>query len=106
MSEAVVTEPNDTGHARRGMFVRGGIVGIVPPTVPEIPPRLTDPRPVLAIGSALWVIATIAVWVNRDWADARPICLMGLTVGLLGYTIFVIQRRSARRGDKGAQKGL
>jgi hypothetical protein len=61
---------------------------------------------VLGIGSALWAIATIAVWVNPDWADARPICLMGLVVGLLGYTIFMIQRRSARRGDKGAQKGL
>ena len=106
MSEAVVTVANDTGHAGRGMFVRDGIVGVVPPTVPEIPPRLTDPRPVLAIGSALWAIATVAVWVNRDWADARPICLMGLAVGLLGYSIFVIQRRGARRGDKGAQKGL
>jgi hypothetical protein len=106
MSEAVGTVANDTGHAPREMFVRAGIVGFVPPTVPEIPPRLTDPRPVLAIGSALWAIATVAVWVNRDWADARPICLMGLAVGLLGYSIFVIQRRGARRGDKGAQKGL
>ncbi|WP_372460135.1 DUF2530 domain-containing protein [Nocardia coffeae] len=74
--------------------------------VPEIPPRLTDPRPVLAIGTILWAIATIAVWVNDVWAPARPICLMGLAVGLLGYIIFMIQRRGARRGDKGAQKGL
>ncbi|MBY8857691.1 DUF2530 domain-containing protein [Nocardia sp. CA2R105] len=88
------------------MFDRGGIVGIVTSDVPEIPPRLTDPRPVLAIGTILWAIATIAVWVNDVWAPARPICLMGLAVGLLGYIIFMIQRRGARRGDKGAQKGL
>ncbi|WP_438943986.1 DUF2530 domain-containing protein [Nocardia blacklockiae] len=74
--------------------------------VPEIPPRLTDPRPVLAVGTVLWAVATVLVWVTEDWADARPICLMGLGVGLLGYTIFVIQRRGARRGDKGAQTGL
>ncbi|MFJ1458394.1 DUF2530 domain-containing protein [Nocardia sp. N2S4-5] len=74
--------------------------------VPEIPPRLTDPRPVLAVGSVLWAVATVLVWVNADWAYARPVCLMGLAVGLLGYTIFAIQRRGARRGDKGAQTGL
>ncbi|QLY31656.1 DUF2530 domain-containing protein [Nocardia huaxiensis] len=76
------------------------------PPVPEIPPHLTDPRPVLLVGSIAWLIATIAVWLNDDWATYRPICLMGLAVGLLGYTIFALQRRSARRGDKGAQLGL
>ncbi|MGW4247067.1 DUF2530 domain-containing protein [Nocardia sp. NPDC004722] len=76
------------------------------PTVPEIPPRFTDPRPVLAVGTLGFLIATIAVWANDAWATARPVCLMGLGVGLLGYTIFAIQRRGARRGDKGAQLGL
>lgn len=77
------------------------------PEVPQIPPRLTDPRPVLAIGSALWAVATLVVWLGGDrWESARPLCLMGLAVGLLGYTIFAIQRRGARRGDKGAQTGL
>ncbi|WP_194817209.1 DUF2530 domain-containing protein [Nocardia sp. XZ_19_385] len=75
--------------------------------VPEIPPRFTDPRPVLAVGSALWFIATIVVWVSGDrWETLRPVCLMGMGVGLLGLTIFLIQRRGARRGDKGAQTGL
>ncbi|MET9488451.1 MULTISPECIES: DUF2530 domain-containing protein [unclassified Nocardia] len=74
--------------------------------VPEIPPRFTDPRPVLAIGSIGFLIATIAVWLNDSWATSRPVCLMGLGVGLLGYTLFAIQRRGARRGDKGAQLGL
>ncbi|MET7767916.1 DUF2530 domain-containing protein [Nocardia sp. NPDC005366] len=75
--------------------------------VPQIPPRLTDPRPVLAIGSLLWSIATVVVWAGGErWETARPVCLMGLAVGLLGTTIFLIQRRGARRGDKGAQTGL
>ncbi|MBF4995548.1 DUF2530 domain-containing protein [Nocardia nova] len=86
--------------------VPAAIVDFVTPEVPEIPPRLTDPRPVLAVGSLVWLVATVVVWCNDSWADARPICLMGLGVGLLGYSIFVIQRRGARRGDKGAQKGL
>jgi hypothetical protein len=82
------------------------MVDIVPQDVPEIPPRLTDPRPVLAVGTALWAIATVLTWSVGSWSQARPVCLMGLTVGVLGYGIFVVQRRGARRGDKGAQKGL
>ncbi|TQM28917.1 uncharacterized protein DUF2530 [Nocardia bhagyanarayanae] len=75
--------------------------------VPEIPPRLTDPRPVLAVGSALWVVATLVVLAGPEsWESALPVCLMGLVVGLIGSTIFLIQRRGARRGDKGAQTGL
>ncbi|MEU7764218.1 DUF2530 domain-containing protein [Nocardia sp. NPDC049190] len=77
------------------------------PEVPQIPPRLTDPRPVLAVGSALWSIATAVVWAGDDrWESARPVCLMGLVVGVLALGIFLIQRRGARRGDKGAQTGL
>ncbi len=76
------------------------------PPVPEIPPRLTDPRPVLAVGTLLWAVATVAVWLNDDWRAARPICLLGLTVGAVGYTLFLVQRRGARRGAKGAQTGL
>lgn len=75
--------------------------------LPQFPSWLTDPRPVLALGSALFAIATVVVWLGGDrWETARPVCLMGLAVGLLGYTIFVVQRRGARRGDKGAQTGL
>ncbi|MFI9506102.1 DUF2530 domain-containing protein [Nocardia sp. NPDC052566] len=75
--------------------------------VPQIPPRFTDPRPVLAVGSALWLIATVVVFAAGDrWASARPVCLMGLVVGVLALGIFLVQRRAARRGDKGAQTGL
>ncbi|MFF9541309.1 DUF2530 domain-containing protein, partial [Streptomyces sp. NPDC014724] len=73
------------------------------PNVPQIPPRLTDPRPVLAVGSLLWLVALVVVWVGGPrWEAARPVCVMGLVVGLIGLVIFLIQRRAARRGDKGA----
>jgi hypothetical protein len=72
----------------------------------RISPRFTDPRPVLAVGSFAFLLATILVFSVDSWATARPVCLMGMGVGLLGYTIFAIQRRGARRGDKGAQTGL
>ncbi|NUS43951.1 MAG: DUF2530 domain-containing protein [Mycobacteriaceae bacterium] len=75
--------------------------------MPEIPQRLTDPRPVLAAGTLLWALASAVVWTAGDrWADARPICLMGMAVGALGYSIFRLQRQAARRGAKGAQTGL
>ena len=61
----------------------------------------------LAVGTVLWAIATAVVWASgAHWHAERPVCLMGLAVGALGYGIFWLQRRGARRGDKGAQKGL
>ena len=77
------------------------------PDVPQISSRFTDPRPVIAIGTLCWIVATIVVWASGDtWADARPTCLMGVAVGALGYTIYWIQRRAVRRGSKGAQRGI
>ncbi|MFC8047659.1 DUF2530 domain-containing protein [Nocardia sp. NPDC057353] len=75
--------------------------------VPAIPPRLIDPRPVLAVGNALWLVAAIVVWSGGErWVEARPLTLMGLVVGVLATGIYLIQLRGARRGDKGAQTGL
>ena len=59
------------------------------------------------MGSVLWLLATVVVWASGDrWASVLPVCLMGLLVGVLASGIFLIQRRGARRGDKGAQTGL
>ncbi|MFD3704179.1 DUF2530 domain-containing protein [Nocardia sp. NPDC058658] len=80
--------------------------GSVSSEMPHLPRYLVDPRPVVLGGFALWAIATVAVWMNASWADARPVCVMGLVVGVLGSSIFLAQLRSARRGDKGAQVGL
>ncbi|KAA0021283.1 DUF2530 domain-containing protein [Antrihabitans cavernicola] len=75
--------------------------------MPEIPARFTDPRPVLMIGTVLFVIATVVVLLAGDrWNDALPTCYTGIAIGVLGYSIFWIQRGAARRGSKGAQQGL
>ena len=70
--------------------------------------RLADPRPALAVGTGLWVVATVVVWsVGGDLRDdALPICLSGILLGLLGTALFLLQRRAARRGARGAQVGL
>ncbi|MFC4377241.1 DUF2530 domain-containing protein [Nocardia halotolerans] len=74
--------------------------------IPQLPRGLVDPRPVVLAGFAAWAVAAILTWLIPAWADARPVCLMGLLVGVLGSAIYLAQRRSARRGDKGAQVGL
>ena len=77
------------------------------PAVPQIPPRFTDPRPVLAVGTGLWVLAVVGILATGDRFERYlPICLAGFAVGALGTLIFTIQRRAARRGSKGAQTGL
>lgn len=80
--------------------------GPASPEIPQLARFLVDPRPVVLIGFAVWALATALVWLTPDWSDARPVCVMGFVVGGLGSAIYLAQRRSARRGDKGAQVGL
>lgn len=95
------------GSALCAARLRPRYPGEVSSDVPEIPARLTDPRPVLAVGLALWLVASVVVWAGgQRWESARPVCAMGVLVGGLALVIFLIQRRGARRGDKGAQTGL
>jgi uncharacterized membrane protein YjjP (DUF1212 family) len=69
--------------------------------------RLADPRPALILGTLAWVVAMVVVIVTGDrWADALPTCIAGVVVGFLGYGLFALQRRAARRGSRGAQQGL
>ncbi|MBP2210244.1 hypothetical protein JOJ87_000588 [Rhodococcus ruber] len=76
-------------------------------TIAERTRRLADPRPALAIGTALWTVATIVVLVaDERWSAALPVCVAGIIVGLLGFTLFLVQRRAARLGRRGAQVGL
>lgn len=70
--------------------------------------RLADPRPALAVGIGLWGVASVVVFFGSD--DLRenvlPVCVAGIVVGLLGSALFLVQRRAARRGSRGAQTGL
>ena len=69
--------------------------------------RLSDPRPVIAVGTAAWVVATVVVALAGDrWSTALPVCYAGTALGVLGFGVFLLQRRAARRGKRGAQRGL
>ncbi|MGV9824009.1 MULTISPECIES: DUF2530 domain-containing protein [unclassified Gordonia (in: high G+C Gram-positive bacteria)] len=75
--------------------------------IPQLPRALRAPEPVIAVGMMAWLVATIVVWIT-GWGDDRTlaVCLVGLAVGVLGTTIFLVQRAAARRGDRTAQRGL
>jgi hypothetical protein len=74
---------------------------------PLLPERLTDPRPVLVVGTVAWLVATVVVLVSGDrWESALPVCWAGLAFGAIGTLLYLVQRRAARRGSRTAQRGL
>ncbi|MCV7430596.1 DUF2530 domain-containing protein [Mycolicibacterium bacteremicum] len=77
-----------------------------PPQPPALPARLLDPVPVIVVIAAAWLVAVLLAFTVPDLHHWRPVTVAGLGVGLLGTSIFLLQRRSARRGDRGAQQGL
>jgi hypothetical protein len=76
---------------------------IAPPPLPEV---LLDPRPIIAVGAAAWLLAAVAAFVFPSLSSWRPLTLAGLAVGVVGTSIFLWQRAAARRGARGAQTGL
>jgi Protein of unknown function (DUF2530) len=73
---------------------------------PPLPAVLLDPWPVIAIGALAWLVATVVVFLTPALATWRPLTVAGLGVGVLGTSIFLLQRSAARRGARGAQTGL
>jgi hypothetical protein len=76
------------------------------PTPPPLPALLLAPWPVIAAGALAWLIAAVAAFAIPALITWRPMTLAGLGVGVLGTSIFLWQRAAARRGARGAQKGL
>jgi hypothetical protein len=81
------------------------------PRPPSLPPRLADPVPVVLLGTALWLLAFVALLVARlGFGFDRPVLLWttlsGLVLGGIGYCIVRWQRAAARRGSRNAQRGL
>ncbi len=76
------------------------------PQPPALPPALLDPRPVIAVGAALWALATVLAFVVPALHGWRPTAVAGLGVSVVGTSIFLWQRSAARRGARGAQTGL
>ncbi len=73
---------------------------------PALPARLLEPVPVIIAIATGWLIAVVLAFTVPALHHWRPITVAGLGVGLLGTSIFLLQLRSARRGDRGAQRGL
>lgn len=71
-----------------------------------MPAALLNPRPVIAVGALLWMLATVAAFVAPALHTWRPVTVAGLGVGVLGTSIYLWQRAAARRGARGAQTGL
>jgi hypothetical protein len=73
---------------------------------PMLPAALLEVWPVIAVGALAWLVAAVAAFVVPGLETWRPLTLAGLGVCALGTSIFLWQRDAARRGARGAQKGL
>ena len=76
------------------------------PEPPALPAILLEPWPVIIVIAAGWLLATILAFTVTGLHEWRPIAMAGLGVGVLGTSIFLLQRRAVRRGSRGAQSGL
>ncbi|OBI02469.1 hypothetical protein A5715_09975, partial [Mycolicibacter heraklionensis] len=61
---------------------------------------------VIGAGVTGFCVATIAAFTVPALEGWRPVSVAGLGVGMVGTTIFLVQRGAARRGARGAQTGL
>ncbi|MGV0747258.1 DUF2530 domain-containing protein [Mycolicibacter heraklionensis] len=73
---------------------------------PPLPTALLRVWPVIGAGVAGFCCATVAAFTVPALEGWRPVSLAGLGVGMVGTTIFLVQRGAARRGARGAQTGL
>ena len=83
----------------------------VPPQVPPLPPALADPRPVIAVGTALWAVALVVVGLRAllgtdGLGTTAATCAVGVALGAIGYGIFSWQRRTVRGGSGRGQQGI
>lgn len=76
------------------------------PQPPPLPSTLLDPRPVIAVIAAVWLVATVLAFTVSALHEWRPFTIAGLGIGVLGTSIFLWQRHAVRRGARGAQSGL
>jgi hypothetical protein len=76
------------------------------PEAPALPAVLLKQWPVIFTIASGWLIAVVLAFTVPNLHDWRPVTLAGLGVGVLGTSIFLLQRSAARRGSRGAQQGL
>lgn len=73
---------------------------------PALPPRFNQVTTLLAVGTALWIVAGVVVAVVGAPGIWLLTCVVGAVLGSVGYSIFAWQRSAARRGSRTAQQGL
>lgn len=83
----------------------------VPPEVPALPRTLADPRPVFAVGTALWAVGLVVAGVRAllgtdGLGTTATTCAVGVALGAIGYGIFSWQRRTVRGGSGRGQQGI
>lgn len=70
-----------------------------------------DVATVVGVGTAVWFLVWAGLFIAH-LTVARPLdiwfgtTLVGWLLGLLGFLVFLWQRRAARRGSRTAQQGL
>lgn len=77
-----------------------------PPEPPALPEVLLQPWPVILVIAAGWLVAVVLAFTVTGLHGWRPVTIAGLGVGVLGTSIFLWQRSAARRGSRGAQRGI
>ncbi len=65
----------------------------VPEKRPDLVPLDVRAAPVVAIGTALWVVALIVVWVAGGPTSWRWTCVCGVALGLLGVVVSARMQR-------------
>lgn len=73
---------------------------------PELPKPLLDLWPVVVAGTAAWFVAFLVLAVIGVTGIWFWTTLSGGVLGLVGLAVMGWQRSAARRGSRGAQRGL
>ncbi|GAB3132222.1 hypothetical protein GCM10027289_19830 [Tsukamurella serpentis] len=75
--------------------------------VPALPRALTQALPVVIAGTVLFSVSLIITFLMRNmFGEAWIVSACGVGVGAAGAAVLTAQLRAARRGDRGAQRGL
>lgn len=75
-------------------------------TIPALPARLIDPRPVIAEGTGAWLVSLATLLVVGVHTATMWVAVCGVAVGIGIYAIFAWQRSAVRRGATTAQMSL
>ncbi|KEI45468.1 DUF2530 domain-containing protein [Saccharopolyspora rectivirgula] len=74
--------------------------------VPPLPAKLTDPKPVVLVGTLAWLTGAVVFGITEPGSVRFWTCVTGCALGAVGYGLFRWQLSAARRGSRGAWQGL